>query len=354
MRRLLAFALLVCAWPCHALEPLPPVLMDEPRTYRIEVLQVTDIAPFEESLDGFLRALRDNGIAAGDNLVVNRVKIDFDVENGGFWDRLGVLRRIKAEALRIAESRPDLVLTIGTPATRYARDILDDARIPVVFTAVADPASAGCTSLSDAGPGVTGATLYTDMADSLKVLRTLFPAVSRIGMVHTDDENGIAHVRTARATAGGMGIAVSSRRVGKGEGIVPALKQLFEEGSGAEMFAVPLDAYYGLRGHEPARDLGDFAAEHRLPVVSFALVRVPGAVLYVGADFAEVGRLSGLQAVKVLKRRMKPDVLPIARQEQPMVLIDPDRLAALKLPLPESVLARKAARSDGFWELVAP
>jgi putative ABC transport system substrate-binding protein len=311
------------------MEPLPVGLMDEQYAYRIEVLQVTDIAPYQESYDGFLRALRENGIVPSSNLVVNRVKIASDVERGGFWNRLWVYLQVRREALRIAEGKPDLVLTIGTSATRYARGVLTDAHIPVVFTAVANPLEVGSTSFRDAGPGVTGATLYIDMADSLRVVKERFPSVRRIGMVHTDDENGIAHVQVATAKAAAAGLGVVSRQVSKNDAIVPALKELFDDGNGAQMFAVPLDTYYGLRNFEPARDLADFAGENRVPVVSFAMTRMPGAALYVGSDFATVGGLSGQQAVKILKRHVKPDILPILRQEEPTVRVDPERIAAL-------------------------
>ena len=211
MRRLLTFAVLAIGLSCRAMEPLPTALIDEQVVYRIEVLQVTDIAPYQESLDGFM----------------------------------------------------------------------------------------------------------------------MFPAVRRIGMVHTDDENGVAHVQVATAKAAVAGIGVASRQVSKNDAIVPALKELFGDGDGVQMFAVPLDTYYGLRNYEPARDLADFAAENRVPVVSFAMTRMPGAALYVGSDFATVGALSGQQAVKILKRHVKPDILPILRQEEPMVRIDSGRMEVL-------------------------
>jgi len=343
--------LLVCSLAAAAMEPLPAGQMDEPQPYRVEVLQVTDIEPYQKSLDGFLQGLQAQGIEQGRNLVVHRTKVDFDVERGGFWDRVGVLFRIRDEARRIAHAKPDLVLTIGTPATKYARGILDEAHVPVVFTAVANPQDAGCTSLTDAGPGATGATLYTDMTQSLKIVKEIFPSVHRIGMVHTDDENGVAHVQAAKATAQDVGISIASRQVSKNDDIVPSLKQLFEQGNGAQMFAVPLDTYYGLRNYEPARDLGDFGTEYQVPVVAFALVRVPGAMLYVGADFAAVGQLSGVQAAKILKRRMKPDVLPILRQEKPTVLIDPARAQALHVSLPASLVERRTPSADGFWQI---
>lgn len=172
-------------------------------------------------------------------------------------------------------------------------------------------------------------------------------------MVHTDDENGVAHVQVATMKAAEAGLAVSARQVSKNDGIVPALKELYADGAGVQMFAVPLDTYYGLRDFEPAKDLGDFATENQLPVVAFALAPVPGAALYVGADFATVGALSASQAVKILKRRMKPDVLPILRQERPTVLVDPQRAAALKLNLPAALLERKTDAGRGLWEIGA-
>lgn len=349
----LALVLASHALPGHAMEALPATSMDELHTFKIEVLQVTDIEPYQQALDGFLHALQSNGIVQGKNLSVHRAKIDFDVENGGFWSRVGVLLRIRQEAVRIAAAKPDLVLTIGTPATRYARGIFEDAHIPLVFTAVADPLEAGCLSLSDAGEGVTGSSLYMDMADSVKVVKQIFPAVQRIGMIHTDDENGVANVEAAKASGRQFGLSVQSKLVGKSDSIIPSLKEMYAHGGGVQMFAVPLDTYYGLRKYEAASDLGDFGVENKVPVVTLAMVRVPGAALYVGADFGTVGSLSGNQAARILKRHTKPDVMPILRQDSPTVLVDPERLAALKVSLSPALLQRKSENMSGLWQIDA-
>lgn len=351
MPKILILLLLASALPTFAFEPLPPETMDDTRVFKIEVLQVTDIEPYRQSLQGFMASLQASGLAEGKNLSVHRATIDFDVEKGGFWSKLGVLLRIRQEAARIVESRPDLVLTIGTPATRYARGAFADAHIPLVFTAVAHPEDAGCISLVDGGEGATGSTLYTDMADSLRLVRDVFPNVQRIGMVHTDDDNGVANVVAATAQGKPLGMTISARMVGKTDHIAPSLKELYNGGSGVQMFAVPLDTYYGLHRYEAAMDLGDFGIENKVPVVTLAMVRVPGAALYVGADFNQVGQLAGTQAAKILKRRVKPDVLPVLRQKTPTMLIDPARLAALQVTLPPALAARKTDTAAGFWQI---
>lgn len=348
---ILALALCACALPARAIEPLTSASMDEQHTFKIAILQVTDIEPYQQALNGFMKTLAASGIAADKNLSVNRVKIDFDIEKGGFWSRVGVLLRIREEAKRIALSHPDLVLTIGTPATKYARGIMQDAHIPLVFTAVASPEEVGCTSIIDGGPGVTGSTLYTDMADSLTVVRQLFPAAHKIGMVHTDDENGVAHVAAAKASAPALGLSVTSQLVDKNDSIVPSLRALYADGAGVDMFAVPLDTYYGLHRYEAALDLGDFGAANKVPVVTLAMVPVPGASLYVGADFELVGSLAGTQAAKILKRRTRTEMLPILRQETPTVLVDPARLAALNVVLPADMASHKTPVKNGLWQI---
>ena len=348
---LLTLVLLASAPLSHAIVPLAADTMDDSHTFRVEVLQVTDIEPYQQSMTGFLDALKDSGIVDGKNLELHRAKIDFDVENGGFWSKLGVLMRIRQEAARIVAAKPDLVLTIGTPATKYARGMFEDAHIPMVFTAVANPEDAGCGSLLECGPGVTGSTLYTDMDDTMRVVRQIFPHVQRIGMVHTDDENGVANVAAAGASARPLGMTVSARLVAKNDSILPALRELYAGGSGVQMFAVPLDTYYGLHRYEAASDLSDFGTEFQIPVVTLAMVRVPGAVLYVGADFTNIGSMAGMQAARILKRRVDADTLPIRRQQVPTVLIDPARAAALHVDLPDAIAERKIASKNGLWQI---
>ena len=64
------------------MEPLSSKLMDAPRTYKIEVLQVTDIAPYQESLNGFLKTLREAGIVQGENLVCGLHGWDYRFRTG--------------------------------------------------------------------------------------------------------------------------------------------------------------------------------------------------------------------------------------------------------------------------------
>ena len=306
------------------------------KTFTIEVLQVTKIEPFDNAYQGFMQELSAAGLVEGQNLKVNRRIIDFDVEKGGLWKKVGVLFEIKSAASKIVEARPDLVLTVGTPATKYAKDKIVAAGIPLVFTAVAIPEAAGCKSLTVAGPGFTGATLYLDMADALKIARLAFPDIKTVGIVHTDDDNTLAQVGWLKEAGPQAGFTFITKEIGKTDKFTPAARELIAQG--AQAFAVPLDTYYGLRNYEPCAELSAVSLENKMPVLSLVHMDVPGALLYVGSDLKASGALSGKQAAKILLEGAKPDDLPILRQEDLTIMVDTDVLKSLQIELPMEIL----------------
>lgn len=313
-----------------------PTMCFAEKTYRIEILQVTDIGPFDTAYKGFLAELKKNGIEEGKNLTVNRNIIDFDVEKGGLWKKVGVLLRIKSEASRIAATKPDLVLTVGTPATKYAKDKIVGAGIPMVFTGVAIPEAAGCESLTKAGPGFTGATLYLDMKDALKLIKLAFPHITTLGMVYSDDDNAIAQEKQAKLIGPSMGITFVTKEVSKSESITPAAQELINKG--AQAFVMPIDSYYGVRNFEPCAQLSKISLDNKMPMISIVYYKYPGFIFYVGTDFTTIGSYSGKQAAKILKEGVKPDTLPIQRQQDLTIMVDIKRMKELGMQLPMQIL----------------
>ena len=305
-------------------------------TFKIEVLQVTDIEPFEQVYRGFLEELSAAGIVEGKNLEINRRIIDFNMEKGGLWKKLGVLMEIRKEASRIADARPDLAMTIATPATKYAKDKIISAGIPLVFSAVLIPEVAGCKSLSVAGHGFTGATMHMDMASVLKIARFAFPDIKTIGIVHTDDDNTLAQVEQLKAAGPQAGFTFIVREISKNDKFTPAATELIAQG--AEAFAVPLDTYYALRNYEPCVELSNVSLKNKMPVLSLAHMNVPGALLYIGAEFPLTGALAGKQAAKILLEGAEPGSLPILKQDDLTVIVDTDMLKSLQIELPMEIL----------------
>jgi len=304
-------------------------------SYHIEVLQVSDIVPFDDAYKGFVGELAKNNIVEGDNLSINRHIIDAEAD-ANLWKKVCILLRIKNAASRIVDAKPDLVLTISTPATKYSMKKIISAGIPLVFTCVANPPLIGCPSVKKSGVGFTGSTLYQDPLNYMVLAQMAYPGAKNVGLIHSDDENAIAFADEVGRKAAQIGIKVLAKEVGKSDPIIPAAKELVE--AGIDSFAVPLDTYYGLNEQQYAKDLRVIADENKLPVFCFANFDEKGAVLYTGPDFRHIGMLAGTQALKIIKDKVKPEELPILKQEELNIYVDVEKAEMLGLTISEKLL----------------
>lgn len=311
---------------------IPVVAKD---SYHIEVLQVSKINPVDWTYEGFIDGLAKNGIVKGQNLVINRHIIDADAD-AGIWKKVSILMKIKSMASDIVATKPDLVLTLSTPATKYGKDKFIAAGIPVVFSAVAVPQAVGCASVTKSGPGFTGASLYLDPLKAFKITKYALPKLTTMGIVHSDDDNAIAFVEEAKAKAKTLGITIISKQVGKSESPKAAAQELISQG--AQAFGIPLDAYYALRNYRPLLDLFEVTNVAKIPVVCYTHVGFSGCVLYVGSEFKKIGELAGVQAAKILKDGVKPEALPIAIQDDIKILVDMTAAKKMGIDMPNEIL----------------
>jgi putative ABC transport system substrate-binding protein len=304
-------------------------------TYHIEVLQVSKISPFDWSYQGFIEELAKNGIVKDKNLTINRHIIDADAD-AGIWKRMAILMKIKSKASEILSTKPDLVLTIGTPAAKYSKDKFISAGIPVVFTAVAIPEELGCKSLTTPPPGLTGASLYVDPTKSFKIAKLAFPNLTKVGIVHSDDDNAVAFTEEAKKKAAALGITVISKEVGKSDSPRPAAEEMLAKG--VQAFGIPIDAYFALRNYGPLKELLSVTDSKKIPIISFCYVGFEGGLLYIGSDFKYIGSLSGRQAAQILKQGVRPESLPVLMQEDLTILVDLDTMKRLGINLPMEIL----------------
>jgi len=212
--------------------------------------------------------------------------------------------------------------------------------IPLVFTCVANPLIIGCPSIEKSGDGFTGATLYQDPFNFIVLAQMADPGRKVLGIIHSDDDNAIAFADEMGKKAEKIGVKVLAKGISKSDPIIPAAEELIE--TGVESFAVPLDSYYGLNKQQYFNELCTLAAENMIPVFCFANYDEKGALLYAGPDFNHIGMLSGTQAVKIIKDGVRPEEMPILKQEELNIYVDKEKAAALDISLSEKLL--KAAK----------
>ena len=128
--------------------------------------------------DSLRQGLRDLGYTEGENIVID-------------WRRSGrTPEQMCQQASELAKSEIDLIVTMGTPATRAA---LDATRKPVVFI-VGDPVASGfAASLAKPGGNATGvSTISTELNQKrLDLLREVAPHARRIAYL-TNPSNPLA------------------------------------------------------------------------------------------------------------------------------------------------------------------
>ena len=197
----------------------------------------------------------------------------------------------------------------------------------------------GCRSKTQAGPGFTGTTIYLEPLDVLQTLKLAFPRLKTLGIIYSDDENAVAYVEEMKRTSAKLGIAVYAKQVKQSDKITPVAGDL--KALGVDAFYMPLDSYYTLRDYEPIRELRALAYQKKIPVIGSVIGGPPhsrGAILYIASDFKTVGGLTGKQILKILKDGLKPEAIPIARQEKLDVFIDRGELKAQGLSLSPQIL----------------
>ena len=113
-------------------------------------------------------AMRALGWVEGHNMKIERRNAD----------RREQLSALVAELVQL---KVDLILTIGTPATRAAKEATKS--IPIVFNLAADPVETGLVaSFARPGGNLTGFALGTYDGKLLEVLKEAVPRVSRVAV----------------------------------------------------------------------------------------------------------------------------------------------------------------------------
>ena len=253
-----------------------------------------------------------------------------------------------AEALT---QKVDLIVTHGTNASLGMAGRRDEplpagpARdIPKVFMVVADPVGAGLVkTLEETGrPDVTGTYNRVPERVNIETLRAYQPRFRRLGVLfHTDERNSLVKRDELQALSGQMGFELVAREIPLGADGRPRATGIAEQVGSLKSAGVDF-VYLGsstfLRENSTA--LVDSATAAGLPVLSpyELLARNGDALLSVAARYAEVGRVAGEQADKILRGGVKAGSLPVRHVTRFAVLINMQVAKRLKLFPPLELL----------------
>jgi putative tryptophan/tyrosine transport system substrate-binding protein len=306
------------AWPVAARAQQPAQMR------RIGVLMAYDEndPQGKPRLAAFTQGLADLGWTDGRNM-----RMDLRWHGGD-------INRIRALAQELVGLQPDIILTVGTPATLALQR--ETRTIPIVFVAAADPVASNIVPRLDRPSGnITGfATLEASLGGKwLELLSEIAPGLKRAAIMFNPDTAPVpAYMPSFETASGSLKVELMIAPV-HGEGEIET-------------------AIIGL-GREPGGGLivmpDVFMEAHRAPIISAAARNnVPavysqsdfvrdGGLLSYGVDSVDTFRRAATSVDRIL-RGAKPAELPVQLPTKFEMGVNLKTAKARGLSVPQSIL----------------
>ena len=154
-------------------------------------LQFAPHASLDNCYEGIIEGLKNTGFIDGISATIE------------FVNGMGEIETNNLAAASFVSKNYDMIIAIATPSAVAAYAAARDAQIPVVFSAVSNPVSAGLVrSLDFPDTGATGTTDTLNFDGQLKMIRAFLPEAKTIGVLYTTSEaNSISQIESLTEAA---------------------------------------------------------------------------------------------------------------------------------------------------------
>ena len=259
------------------------------KVYKIGVIQYVQHDALDASNEGFFAALDDAGI-----------QYEVDQQNAS-----GDQTACQTISEKLVNDQNDLILAIATPAAQAVVGITDE--IPVLVTAVTDPAESGLVASNDApGGNVSGTSDLTPVKEQIELLTQLIPDAKKVGILYCSAEsNSKIQGEMAVEACEAAGLEAEIFTVASSNEIQQVVESMVGK----------VDCIYAPTDNVIAAGMatvGMVATENNLPVIcgESGMVNEGGLATY-GIDYYELGYMTGEMAVDILVNGKNPGEIPI-------------------------------------------
>lgn len=259
------------------------------QTFKIGVLQLVQHAALDATNEGFFAALDEAGI-----------KYEADQQNAS-----GEQSNCQTIAEKLVNDGNDLILAIATPAAQAVAGVTSE--IPVILTAVTDPAESGLVE-DNALPGgnVTGTSDLTPVTEQIDLLQKLVPDAKTVGILFCSAEtNSEIQAQMAREALDAAGIAHEDYTVSSSNEIQTVVESMIGK----------VDAIYAPTDNMIAAGMATVAMvanDNGIPTIvgEAGMVEAGGLATY-GIDYYQLGYMAGEQAIDILVNGKTAAEIPI-------------------------------------------
>jgi len=258
-------------------------------TYKIGVIQYVQHDALDASNEGFFAALDELGI-----------QYEADQQNAA-----GEAASCQTIAETLANNGNDLIFAIATPAAQAVAGVTSD--IPIVLTAVTDPADAGLAESNEApGGNITGTSDLTPVKEQIDLLQQILPDAKTVGILYCSAEaNSVLQADMAKEACSAAGLETTDYTVSSSNEIQTVVESMVGK----------VDAIYAPTDNMIAAGMatvGMIANENKIPVIcgEEGMTNEGGLATY-GINYYELGYKAGQMAAKILTEGADPATMPI-------------------------------------------
>ena len=259
------------------------------KQYKIGVLQLVQHTALDASNKGFIQALDDAGL----NYTVDQQNASGDQPT------------CQTIASKLVNDGDDLILAIATPAAQAVAGATSE--IPVLVTAVTDPAASDLVESNDMpGGNISGTSDLTPVKEQISLLKKILPDAKTVGILYcTAESNSEIQAKMAKEAIEAAGMTAVDYTVSSSNEIQTVVTSMVGK----------VDAIYAPTDNTIAAGMATVAMianENKLPTIcgEDGMVKAGGLATY-GIDYYELGYLTGQQAVKILTEGADVSKMPI-------------------------------------------
>lgn len=278
------------------------------KKFKVGITQIVEHPALNKAKQGFKDALKEAGI-----------DVEYDEKNAN-----GEVATANLIANTLISSKPDLIYAIATTTTQAVAQATND--IPVVFSAITDPESAGVLK-----ENVTGVSDRVNIKQQLELMKKLNPNAKKIGVIfNSSEQNSMVQVNDLKTAASELGMEVVATGVTQASEIPQASETLIGE---VDMIYTPTDNLVA----SLINLITEKAIAAKKIVFGAEAAHVEGGALITqGVDYYELGKRAGQMAIEILKGK-KPSEIKFETIELNDIVINENTLNALGIVLPEDV-----------------
>lgn len=245
----------------------------------IGIIQFGTHPSLNNCYDGIVAGLEESGIDL-DEYTIDRQNSNFDSSVSA------------AQANTFADKNVAIIGAIATSSALAAASAVN-GEIPVIYTAISDPVSAGLTEMDN----VAGSSDLFDFDNQLKLIRSFLPDADKIGVIYcTAEDNSLSQIATLTDLAPDYGFEIEAVSITLTNEIPTAVDTLINKG---------VDCFCNLTDNTVVGSL-DLILEKTnaagIPIFGSEVTQVEsGCIASASLDYYELGRKTGLYMAEILK-----------------------------------------------------